>query len=57
LTEAKGEESNKGYKVVVTAQNTGDQFTVIKKANGEVEHKCSSTTSQCPGKTTSSSSW
>jgi type IV pilus assembly protein PilA len=60
LTEAKGEESNKGYKVVVTAQNTGDQFTVIKKATGEVEHKCSSTTGTktgCPGHTASSNSW
>jgi type IV pilus assembly protein PilA len=59
LTEAKGEEGNKGYKVAVTAQNTKDVFTVVKKQGGEVEHLCTSATgtTNCPGHTSSSTSW
>jgi type IV pilus assembly protein PilA len=45
------------YTVTVTAQNTGDQYSVTRKANGAVEHKCVSTTSGCTGHTTSSSTW
>jgi type IV pilus assembly protein PilA len=52
---AKGE----GYEVTATAQNTGDKFTVVRKVEGVVEHKCASPTSKtgCPGHTASSNSW
>ena len=47
------------YTVTAKAANTGDEFSVVRKSNGEVEHKCVSTVSKtgCPGKTASSSSW
>jgi type IV pilus assembly protein PilA len=45
------------YAVVVTAQNTGDKFTVWRKSNGEVEHLCTSTTNGCAGHSNSSSTW
>jgi len=60
LTEAKEIESGGGYKVTATAQNTGDEFTVQRKANGVVEHLCVSPKAPktgCPGKSASSSSW
>src|SRR5271154_2019877 len=60
LTEAKEIESGGGYKVVATAQNTGDEFTVQRKANGVVEHLCASTKGTktgCPGHSAASSSW
>ena len=52
-------ESAKGYEVTATAQNTGDKFTVRKKASGVVEHLCSSPVSGtgCPGHSSSSTSW
>lgn len=40
VSEAKEEETGQGYKIVVTAQTTGDTFEIIKKADGEVERKC-----------------
>jgi type IV pilus assembly protein PilA len=45
------------YTVTVTAQNTGDQYSVTRKSNGEVEHKCVSTTSGCTGHSEKSSTW
>jgi type IV pilus assembly protein PilA len=57
LTEAKGEESNKGYKIVVKAQTTGDEYIVIRKESGAVEHKCKSASNGCPGHTSESTSW
>jgi type IV pilus assembly protein PilA len=48
------------YTVTAKAANTGDEFSVIRKANGEVEHECVSTTGTktgCPGHTAKSSSW
>ncbi len=60
LTKAEEIESGGGYKVTATAQNTGDEFTVQRKANGVVEHLCASTKGTktgCPGHTASSSSW
>ena len=50
-------ESGGGYRVTVKAQNTGDEYSVVKKANGEVEHLCHSSKSECPGKTASSTTW
>jgi type IV pilus assembly protein PilA len=59
LYEAKGEESNKGYKIVVKAETTGDEYIVVRKETGAVEHLCksSSTVKGCPGHSESSSSW
>jgi len=60
LTKAEEIESGGGYKVVATAQNTGDEFSVVRKANGVVEHLCASTKGTktgCPGKSASASSW
>src|ERR1700684_1557505 len=34
LTVAKSEETNKGYKVTVKAQNTGDEYSVVRKEKG-----------------------
>ena len=45
------------YTVTVTAQNTGDEYSVHRKANGEIEHKCVSITSGCTGHTNSSNTW
>jgi type IV pilus assembly protein PilA len=45
------------YTVTVTAQNTLDQYSVVRLANGEIEHKCVSATSGCTGHTTSSNTW
>jgi type IV pilus assembly protein PilA len=45
------------YTVTVIAQNTGDEYSVVRKANGEVEHKCVSATSGCTGHQTSSNTW
>jgi type IV pilus assembly protein PilA len=47
------------YKVTAVAANTGDKYSVLRKANGEVEHLCVSTATQlgCPGHTASSNSW
>jgi len=40
VSEAKEAEAGLGYKIVVTAQTTGDTFEVIKKGSGEIERKC-----------------
>ena len=47
------------YKVTAKAANTGDKYSVIRKANGEVEHECVSTAALlgCPGHVASSKSW
>ena len=45
------------YTVTVTAQNTGDEYSVTRKSNGEVEHKCVSITSGCAGHQNSSTTW
>jgi type IV pilus assembly protein PilA len=59
LKEAKGEESNKGYKIVVKAQTTGDEYIVVRKETGAVEHICksSSTVKGCPGHSEETKSW
>lgn len=59
LTGAKEIESGGGYEVTATAQNTGDEFAVRKKASGVVEHLCTSPTSKtgCPGHSASGTSW
>jgi type IV pilus assembly protein PilA len=59
LTAANVLESGKGYEVVATAQNTGDEYKVKKLSTGVVEHLCKSLVSKtgCPGHSESSSSW
>jgi type IV pilus assembly protein PilA len=49
--------TEKSYTVMVKAQNTGDEYSVIRNAAGEVEHKCKSATKGCPGQTAEASSW
>jgi type II secretory pathway pseudopilin PulG len=47
------------YTVTVKAANTGDEYSVVRLANGTVEHKCASTTGTktgCHG-AASSESW
>ncbi len=53
--EAKEIEGGKGYEVVSKAANTGDEFTIKKKENGEIIRTCVSTKSGCSG--SNSSSW
>ncbi len=38
-----------GYEVTAEANNTKDKFTIIRKANGEIERTCSSPKSGCSG--------
>jgi prepilin-type N-terminal cleavage/methylation domain-containing protein len=45
------------YTVTVTAQTTGDEYSVHRLASGELEHKCLSNTKGCSGQSSSSSSW
>ncbi len=48
-----------GYEITIVARNTLDEYSVIHKSTGVVEHKCKSSTSikGCPGHNTSSNSW
>jgi type IV pilus assembly protein PilA len=57
LTVATPIETNKGYEVTATAQNTGDTYTVKKLASGAVEHLCTSSNKGCPGHSASTTSW
>jgi type IV pilus assembly protein PilA len=51
--------SNNSYTVTAKAANTGDEYSVVRNAAGEVEHTCKSTVTLlgCPGHTASSNSW
>jgi type IV pilus assembly protein PilA len=57
LTVATG--NSNSYEVVAEAQNTKDLYTVKRLSNGNVEHLCTSAagTTNCPGHTSSSTSW
>jgi type IV pilus assembly protein PilA len=61
LITAKGitESGEEGYEVVAEAANTHDLFKIVRKANGNVEHKCVSGPSKtgCPGHSENSSTW
>ena len=48
-----------GYEITVVAANTLDEYSVVHKSTGVVEHKCKSSSSikGCPGHNTSSNSW
>jgi len=54
-----GKPATGGYEITVVAPNTLDEYSVIHKSTGVVEHKCKSSTSikGCPGHNTSSNSW
>jgi type IV pilus assembly protein PilA len=52
LKEGKEIETGKGYEVVATAANTGDEFTIKKEASGEITRTCKSTTTGCSGQKT-----
>jgi type IV pilus assembly protein PilA len=47
------------YTVTAVAANTGDKYSVVRKSNGEVEHKCVSTSTLlgCPGHQEKTNSW
>jgi type IV pilus assembly protein PilA len=47
------------YTITVLAQNTGDKYSIVRNANGEVEHKCQAPTggTGCPGHLNASSTW
>jgi type IV pilus assembly protein PilA len=45
------------YKVIAQAQNTGDEYTVTREANGNVKHTCASKSTGCPGHAATSESW
>jgi type IV pilus assembly protein PilA len=51
--------SSNSYTVTAQAANTGDKYSVVRNAAGEVEHKCVSTAALlgCPGHTEKSNSW
>jgi type IV pilus assembly protein PilA len=56
LTEAKEiGTKGEGYEVVVTAQNTGDKFTIKREANGTLKHECASANTGCKGAKTGTS--
>jgi len=45
------------YTVTVKAINTGDEFSVVRKTEGVVEHLCHSAKKECPGKVEDSTNW
>jgi type IV pilus assembly protein PilA len=45
------------YEVSVKAANTGDEYSVVRKTGGEVEHLCHSAKKECPGKVENTTSW
>jgi type IV pilus assembly protein PilA len=47
--------SNEEYTVTAIAASTGDEFSITRKANGEVERECKSTKNDCSG--TTKASW
>lgn len=55
--EAKAEEGGKGYVVIAKANNTEDEFKIVKKENGEVERFCTSTKSKTGCSGSASGTW
>jgi type IV pilus assembly protein PilA len=45
------------YGITVKAANTGDEYSVVRKTSGVVEHLCHSAKKECPGKVENSVSW
>jgi type IV pilus assembly protein PilA len=59
ITAGSGTPTTSEYTVTVKANNTEDEYSVYRKAGGEVEHLCVSGPSKtgCPGHAESSVSW
>jgi type IV pilus assembly protein PilA len=57
LLETTINEAGTEYKVTAQAQNTGDEYSVVRKPEGTVEHLCASTKKECPGKLAASTNW
>jgi len=59
ITAGTGTPTSTEYTVTVKANNTEDQYSVHRKAGGEVEHLCVSPSKKegCPGHKESASSW
>ena len=59
LTKAEEVSSGAGYKLVVVAPETEDEYTIERTSTGEIERKCKSTAKlkDCPGHTKSSDEW
>ena len=59
LKVAEGQETNEGYIVTAVAQNTGDEFSIVRNNKGELEHKCNSpkTKTGCANHSEKASSW
>jgi type IV pilus assembly protein PilA len=55
ISGAKEIETGGGYEVTAKAYNTGDEFTIEKKANGTIVRKCVSNKGGCSGQ--NSGSW
>ncbi|MGO8904037.1 MAG: hypothetical protein ACLQMH_00260, partial [Solirubrobacteraceae bacterium] len=49
--EAGVESSGAGYKVVTRAANSGDEFTIVRNASGEISRTCKSEKTGCSGST------
>jgi len=45
------------YAVTSKAANTGDEYSVVRKKEGVVEHLCHSAKKECPGKVENSTTW
>jgi type IV pilus assembly protein PilA len=50
-------EGGEGYEIIVKAQNTNDEYIVKRLGGGNVEHKCKSAKSECPGKVSETAHW
>ncbi len=59
ITAGTGTPTATEYSVTVEANNTKDQYSVVRKSGGEVEHLCVSpgTKKGCPGHAETSTSW
>ena len=45
------------YALTVKAVNTGDEYSVVRKSTGVVEHLCHSVKLECPGKVKDTTTW
>jgi hypothetical protein len=54
---ASGNPSATEYGLTVKAANTGDEYSIVRKTSGVVEHLCHSAKTECPGKVANSSTW
>ncbi|HTU79272.1 MAG TPA: prepilin-type N-terminal cleavage/methylation domain-containing protein [Solirubrobacteraceae bacterium] len=52
-----GTEGSEGYEVTAKAQNTEDEFTVLRNKEGNIEHICKSKKDECPGKVGETKHW